>query len=149
MRPKLLIAILVLALSGANSGAASLCAAYCMSSASVGVAALHHHRMQPQRSPTSMSHHTHARHHGAPCAECPPELGDSLNQRSDCSSLGQVQALKEGSFSFEPSSGAAHIDIPNTPIEALASARGNERSIPFDSSHAIRNPHAASVPLRI
>jgi hypothetical protein len=96
-----------------------------------------------------MSHHTHARHHGAPCAECLAELGDSLNQKADCASLGQVQALKEGFFCFEPSSGAAHIDVRNTPIEALALASGDERSIPFDAFHAIRNSRAASVPLRI
>jgi hypothetical protein len=147
MRPKLLIAILVLALSGANSGAASICAAYCMSSAPAGSVAVHHHQMETQPSPTSMSNHIHTRHYGAACAECPPTSENILNQKSDCTNLGQVQALKE--VSFEPSSGAAHIDVPSTPIDALALARGGERSIPVDASHAIRNPHAASVRLRI
>ena len=41
MRLKLVIAILVLALSGANSGAAAICAAYCMSSAAAGSAVVH------------------------------------------------------------------------------------------------------------
>jgi hypothetical protein len=116
-----------------------------MSSRRVEGAAFHH-EMESQPSATHASQPTH---HGAPCAECPPKSGNSLNQKSDCASLVQVQALKEGSFSFEPSSGAAHIDVPNAPIDALALARGDERSIPFDASHAIRNPHAASVPLRI
>jgi hypothetical protein len=149
MRPKLVIAILVLALSGANSGAASLCAAYCMSSASVGGAALHHYQMESQRSSTSMSHRTHARHHGAPCAECPPELGDSLNQKADCARLVQIQALKEASFSFDAPRGIAYFDVSDTPADAAALADDGPRSLLFDTSRRIGSSSAASVPLRI
>ena len=149
MRPKLVIAILVLALSGANSSAASLCAAYCMSSASVGVAALHHHQMESQRSPTSMNHHTHARHHGAPCAECPPELGDSLNQKAGCASLAQIQALKQASFSLDAPSGVAHFDVSDTPADAPALVDDGPRSLLFDTPRTIGSSSSASVPLRI
>jgi hypothetical protein len=149
MRPKLVIAILVLALSGANSGAASICAVYCMSSAPAQSAAVHHHQMESQPSPTGMSHHIHTHHHSTACAVCPPNSRNSLNQKSDCDSLVQVQARKEGSFSFEASSRSAHIDVPNTPADALTLAGGGERSIPFDASHTIRNSNPASVPLRI
>jgi hypothetical protein len=149
MRPKLLTAVLVLALSGTNSGLASMCAVYCMSSASVGGAAVHHHQMESQPSPTIISHHMHAHHKDADCVECPPKSGNSLNQKSDCARLVQVQALKEGFFSFEESSRAAHIDVPNTPTDALALAGGGERSIPFSAPHTIRNSNPASVPLRI
>ena len=38
MRLKLLIAVLALTLSGANAGVASICAAFCMSTESVGSA---------------------------------------------------------------------------------------------------------------
>jgi hypothetical protein len=149
MRPKLVIAILVLALSGANSAAASLCAAYCMSSSSVGSAAVHHHQMESPPNPASISHHIHAHHHGADCAECPPKSGNSVNQKADCASLLQVQALKEGSFSLDAPRGVAQFDVADTPADALALAGGTERSIPFDDSHAIRNSTPASVPLRI
>ena len=149
MRPKLVIAILVLALSEANSGAASLCAAYCMSSASGGGAALHHHQMESQRSSTSMSHHTHARHHGAPCAECPPELGDTLNQKADCARSVQIQALKEASFSFDAPSGVAYFAVSDTPSYASALANDGPRSLLFDTSRRIESSSSASVPLRI
>src|SRR6267143_6813251 len=79
MRLKLVIAILVLALAGANSGVASICAAYCMSAASVGSVAVHHHQMESQPAPTSISHHIHAHHKGAECAECPPTSVVSSN----------------------------------------------------------------------
>lgn len=149
MRPKLVIAILVLALSGANSGAASICAAYCMSSASVGRATVYHHQMESQPGPASIICHIHARHHGADCAECPPRSGNSLNQKSDCASLVQVQTLKEGSFSLDAPSGVARFDVADTPADAVALAGGDERSVLFDAFHAIRNSNSASVPLRI
>ena len=149
MRLKLLIVVLVLALPGANSGLASMCAVFCMSSSSAGSAGLHHHQMESQPSPTSISHHIHAHHQGAECAECPPKSGSSLNQKADCASLVQVQARQEGSFNFEASSRSVHMDVPGTPHDAIALAGGGERSLPFDSSHTIRNSDPASVPLRI
>jgi hypothetical protein len=149
MRPKLVIAILVLALSGANSGAASLCAAYCMSFASVGGAALHHHQMESQRSSTSMSHDTHARHHGAPCAECPPELGDTLKQKADCARLVQIQEFKQASFSFDAPSRVGYFDVSDTPAGALALANDGPRSLLFDASRRIGSSSSASVSLRI
>ena len=149
MRPKLAIAILVLALSGANSGAASICAAYCMSSAAGGSAAVHHHQMDSQPSPTSISHHIHAHHTGAECAECGPKSGNSLSPKADCASLDQIQALKEGSFSLDAPSGAAQFEVADTPDYTLGLTHDGERSLVFDASRTIRSSNPASVPLRI
>ena len=149
MRPKLVIAILVIALSGADCGAASICAAYCMSSAAAGSAAVHYHRMESQPAPTTVSHHIHAHHKGAECAECPPKSGNSLSQKADCASLVQVQALKEGSLSLEVPSGVPLFDIVHTPGYALALAIDGERSLVFDAPPILRSSSSASVPLRI
>jgi len=149
MRLKLLIAVLVLTLSGANAGVASICAAYCMSSGSVGSAAVHHRQMYSQPSPTRISHYNHARHHGADCAECPPISGNSLSPKTDCSSLVQIQALKEGSFSFDAPGGVAHVAVADTPAEALGLAGSGERSLLFDASQTIRSFNTPPVPLRI
>jgi hypothetical protein len=149
MRPKLVIAILVLALSGANSGAASICAVYCMSSAAAGSAAFHHHQMESQPAPTSISHRIDADHKGAECAECPPKSENSLNQKADCASLVQIEALKEGSFALDAPSGVAQSDVADTPAHTLGLACQGERSLVFDVSRAIRSSSSASVPLRI
>jgi hypothetical protein len=149
MRPKVLIAVLVLALWGANSGLASMCATYCLSSSSVGSAAVHHHKMESQPGPASVSHHMHAHHTGAECSECPPKSGNNLNQKADCSSLVQVQALKEGSFSLDAPSGVAQLDAADTPAYTLGSACDGEPSLVFDASRRIRSSSSASVPLRI
>ena len=149
MRPKLVIAALVLALSGANSAAAWICAAYCMSSAVAGSAAVHHHQMESQPSPASISHHVHAHHQGAECAECPPKSGNSLSQKADCASLVQIHALKEGSFSLDSPSGVAHFSVVDTPAYTFGLASDGERSLVFDSSRTIRSSSSPSVPLRI
>jgi len=149
MRPKLLIAVLALTLSGANAGVASMCAAYCMSTGSVGSAAVHHHQMDSHPSPTSISHHNHTGHLGADCAECPPTSGNSLIPKADCSSLVQIQALKEGSLSFDAPSGVARVAVADTPADAIGLAAGGERSSLFDASQTIRSFNTSPVPLRI
>ena len=149
MRLKLLIAVLVLTLSGANAGVASMCAAYCMSSESVGSAAVHHHQMDSHPSPTSISQHNHAGHHGANCAECPPTSGNRLSSKADCASLVQIQALKEGSFSFDAPSGVAHVAVADAPADALGLTGSGERSLLFDASQTIRRLNTPPVPLRI
>jgi hypothetical protein len=149
MRPKLVIAILVLALSGANSGTAAICAAYCMSSTSAGSGGGHHHQMESQPSPTSISHHTHTHHHGAPCAECPPTSQYGVNQQGDCTRFVQTQALKESSLSLDAPSRVAQMDVADTPAEALSLAGDRERSLIFDTPPTIRSSNPASVPLRL
>jgi hypothetical protein len=143
MGPKLLIAVLVLRLSGANFELASMCAAYCMSSASV------HHHMESQAGPITISHHIHARHKGAECAECPPISANSLNQKADCTSLVQMEALRETSFSFDAPSGAAHVDAPDIVGDTLALAGDGEPSLLFGTSRKIRSSCTAAVLLRI
>ena len=149
MRPKLVIAILVLALSGANSAAASVCAAYCMSSAVAGSAAVHHHQMESQPGPASIIHHIHAHHRGADCTECLPKSGNSLNRQADCTSLVQIEALKEGSFCLDAPSGVDQFDVADTPAYTLGLASDGERSLVFDASRTIRSSSSAFVPLHI
>jgi hypothetical protein len=120
-----------------------------MSSAAVGSAAVHHHQMESQPAPTSISHHIHAHHKDAECAECPPKSGNSLNQKADCTSLVQIEALKEGSFSLDAPSGVAQFDAADAPAYILGSACDGERSLVFDASRRIRSSSSASVPLRI
>jgi hypothetical protein len=139
---KLLIAVLVLTLSGANSDLASMCAAYCMSSAP-------HHLMESQPGPTSVTHHFRSHHHAANCAECPPESANSLNEQSDCASLVQIEALKESSFSLDAPSKVAQFYVAGTSAEGLSLAIDRDRSSVFDASRAIRSSNPASVPLRI
>jgi hypothetical protein len=143
MGPKLLIAILVLALSGANSDLASMCAAYCMSSASA------HHHMESQQGSTSVIHHSHSYRHTADCAECPPDSANSLNQKADCASLDEIQALKQGSFSFDSPRGVAHVHVVGMPTRALALASDGERFSPGNALNKIRSFNPVSAPLRI
>ena len=149
MRPKLLIAVLVLALSGTNSNVASMCAVYCMSSASAGGAAVHHHQMESQPRSASISHHMHAHHKGAECPECPPTSGNNLNQKADCASFVQFQALKEASFSFDAPRGGAHVHVVGMPALALALASDGERFLPVSAPNKIRSFNPVSAPLRI
>jgi hypothetical protein len=131
----------VLALSGTNSDLASMCAAYCMSSASVP----HHTVSRP--GPITTSHHIH--HKGAECAECPPGPANRLNQKADCTSLVQIEALKEGSFSFAAPSGVAHVNAHDTAAAAVALTDDSHPSLLLDTSRRIRSSDTASVPLRI
>jgi len=139
---KLLIAVLVLTLSGANSDLASMCAAYCMSSAP-------HHHMESQPGPASVSHHFHSHHHTANCNECPPESANSLSGKADCANLVQIEALKEGSFSLDAPSKVAQFDVAGTSAEGLSLTIDGERSLVLCASHAIRSSNPASVSLRI
>ena len=142
--------MLVLLLSGADSGATAICAAYCMSSASAEDARSHHHKMESnsQLSPASISQHTHSRHHGGPCAECPPASQYGLSQKADCADLVQIQALKENSFSLNAPNKVAQIDVADAP-DSLPLVGDRERSLVFDTSPAVRSFNPASVPLRI
>jgi hypothetical protein len=147
MRSKLVIAILVLALSGANSGAATMCAGYCMSSASVGRA--HHHQMESQQSSPNIGRHIHGLHHIANCAKCPPTSGSSLHQKADCASWVQIQALKEGTFSLAAPSEVLQFDAADTPGYAVGLAADSEHSPALATSRTIPSSISASVPLRI
>jgi len=143
MGSKLLIAILVLTLSGTNSDFASMCAAYCMSSASV------HHHMESRPGPVTISHHIH--HKDAECAKCPPRSANSLNQKADCTSLVQIEALKETSFSFVAPTEVAPVNGPDTAgdADALALADDGHPSLLLDTSRRIGSSDTAAVPLRI
>jgi len=143
---RLLVAVLVVTLSGANSGLASMCAAYCMSSAIAGTAAAHSHQTESQQNPANVSRHVHQ---GPECAECPPNSGNRLNQKADCASLIQIQTLKQGSFNLEVPRGVAQFDAADAPIQAVGLRENGERSLAFDTSRSIRSFPPPSLPLRI
>jgi hypothetical protein len=143
MGTKLLIAVLALTLSGANSDLGSMCAASCMSSAPV------HHHVESQPGPIIINHHVHAHHKGTECGECPPKSGNGLNQKADCTSLVQIEALREGSFSLEAPSKVAQFNVAGTSAGSPSLAGDRERSLVFCASHAIRSSNPGSVPLRI
>jgi hypothetical protein len=149
MRPKVLIAVLVLMLAGTNCDAASICANRCMSSASAGTAVVHHHQMESQPVATNIHNHLHARTHAAYCTECPPELGNKLNQSADCAGLEQIQAIEKASFSFNASRGVAHVDVPHTPAGVLALVEDGGSSLLPHICRTIRSSATASVSLRI
>jgi len=143
MRPKLLIAVLVLTLSETNCDLASMCAAYCMSPASV------HHHVGSRPSTVAISHQMHADHHGAECAECPPKSANSLNEKPDCASFAEIQALKEASLSLDAASVVARVQVVEMLARALASASDGERFSPLNAPNKIRSFDPVSAPLRI
>jgi hypothetical protein len=149
MGPKLLVAALVATLAGANSGLASLCAAYCMSSASAAGTAVHSHQTKSQADHASTNQNIHAHHNGAECAECPPISGNSLEQKADCASLDQMQTLKESSFNLDAPRAVAHFDAADTPVHADGILWDGERSLVFDAPRTIRSFPSPSLPLRI
>jgi hypothetical protein len=142
-RSKLLVSLLVLLLSAANSSAASMCAAYCLSSAFFGSNAVHHHQTEPQANAATVRHHTHS--HVVRCTECPT---NNLSQKPACTSLAEIQALKEGSFSLDVPTGGAQVGAL-TPADRLLFASDDERSSLFNASPPVRSSSLASLPIRI
>ena len=149
MRPRLLIASLVLALSGSNSGATAMCAAFCMSSALEGSALAHHHNMGSQQRPTTAAHHFQPQYRQANCSECPPGSGSNLKDKTDCSRLLQIQALKEGSVSLNTPGGVAQVHALDTPTQALAAAGNDDRFLPLKARYKLTSFSPVSAPLRI
>ena len=151
MRTRLLASMLVLLLSGADSGATAICAADCMSSASAENARFHHHKMESnsQLGPASIGQHTHSSHHGGPCAECPPASQYGVNEKACCGSLVQIQAVKESSFSVDVPNRFAHIDFVDAHKASLSFVDDREQCLVFDASQILRRSNPASVPLRI
>ena len=142
MGTKLLIPVLVLLLSGADSGAALSCAASCMLSAPVAAAVVHSER------PTAAYASQHAHHHGAPCRECPPQAGNSLNQKSDCNSLSEIQARKESGFFLDGRTGVACAPFDRPSADSLASGSDCQQSFLFKDSATSRSSPPL-LPLRI
>jgi hypothetical protein len=146
MDTRLLVWVLVLVLSGADPGAVLICAATCISSAPVADTAVHHHEMESRPTATHKSQHAH--HHGAPCVECPGKAGNSLNQKSDCDSRSEIQALKESAFSLDAPIGAAHVRFKRTPADGLALGSDWRQSF-FGDSLTGKSSGPPLLPLRI
>ena len=147
MDTKLLVWVLVLLLSAADPGAVLICAASCISSATVAGRVVHHHEMESLANATHKSQYAH--HHGAPCAECPGKAGNSLKQKSDCDRRSEIQALKESAFSLDAPIGAAHVLFKLTPAASLASGSDCQRSFLFADSLTGRSSGPPLLPLRI
>jgi hypothetical protein len=142
MSTKLLISVLVLLLSGADSGAVLSCTVSCMSSALVAAAVVHYEM------PTAAHASQHAHHHGARCGECPPKAGNSLNQKSDCNSLSEIQALKESAFFLGARTGVARALFDRPSSESLALGSDCQQPFPFGDSATSRSSPPL-LPLRI
>lgn len=142
MGNRLLISVLVLLLSGADSGAVLSCAASCMSSAPLAAAVAHYEM------PTASHSSQHVHHHGAPCSQCPPKAGNSLNQDSDCNSLSEIRALKESGFFLDGRSlvVCARFDRPSA--DSLLSGSDCQQSFLFGDAPTSRSSPPL-LPLRI
>ena len=148
MGTKLLISVLVLLLSGADSGVVLMCAASCMLSVPVTGTGVHHHEMEAQLTATYASQHAH--HHGAPCGECPPSKpGNSVNQKSGCNSLSEIQALKESDFSLDAPTGVARALFDRPCANSLALDSNCQQSFFFGDSATSRSSGPPLLPLRI
>jgi hypothetical protein len=148
MDTKLLVWVLVLLLSGADPGAVLICAASCISSATAAGTVVHHHEMESQPTATHTSRHAH-HHHGAPCVECPAKAGNSLNQKSDCDSRSEIEALRESAFSLDAPIGAAHVLFKRSPADSLALGADGQQSFLFADSLTGRSSGPPLLPLRI
>ena len=148
MGTKLLISVLVLLLSGADSGVVLMCAASCMLSVPVAGTVVHHHEMEAQLTATYASQHAH--HHGARCGECPPSKpGDSVNQKSNCNSLSEIQALKESDFSLDAPTAVARALFDKPSANSLALDSNCQQSFFFGDSATSRSSGPPLLPLRI
>ena len=146
MRTRLLASALVLLLSGADSSAALICAASCMSTSPVARVSIHHHEMETPPSAPQVSRHAH--HHGPPCAECPPKAEASLSQSSDCAGSSDIQARSETSLSLDGPGGAVGI-FAALPDEKLTSDCGGDYFLFCASTSTIRSSSPPLLPLRI
>jgi hypothetical protein len=144
MRPRLLISLLVLALSSGNADNAFVCAAYCMFSASVESAASHHHEMKSDATIGG----SHAHYRGAPCAECPAQAASSPDQTPDCTSLVEIQAINERSFALNATN-SVHATADDAPAVGAVPAFESKRSLFGAASPPIRNSSSAVLLLRI
>jgi hypothetical protein len=146
MGTKLLISVLVLLLSGADFGVVRMCAASCMLSVPVAGTVVHHHEMEAQLTATYASQHAH--HHGAPCGECPPSKpGNSLNRKSNCDSLSEIQALQD--FSLDAPSRVARALLDRPSANGLALDSNCQQSFLFGDSATSRSSGPPLLPLRI
>jgi hypothetical protein len=103
--------------------------------------------MESQPPVANISHHS--RNNDANCTECPADSANSLNQKADCASLVQVQALKEASFSIDAPRGVPHIEVVGARARPLALESDGERFSPAHEPYKIRSFNRVSAPLRV
>jgi len=142
MRLKLLASLLVMAVSGANTVAAAMCASCCDSKSAQNGPAHNHHEMGSP--PSNEKSHIHL--HGMHCRECPPDSG--LSKSSDCSSSLESHAIKEDSASQVRSSRAAPWYIA-TELVGIQEPTGNPEWRQLDTSQSARDSYSPPAPLRI
>lgn len=146
MQTRLIASVLVLLLSVANSGAALVCTASCMSSWPAARAAMHHHEMETNSSIPHVGQHSH--YHGPPCAQCPKKAENSVNQSSDCTRPSEIQARSEGFFSIEGLSRVTFA-LSARPTDALGSNHSSNQSFLCGSSPTGKSFGTPLLPLRI
>jgi hypothetical protein len=146
MRTKLLISVLVLLLSGAESVATLICSASCMLSAQTARSMVHHHEMESQ--PSAKHSGQRAHHHGATCAECPAKVGNGLNLTSDCNSSSESQALRARPFSLNSPTAVARIQANGT-AGSLALGSDGQSTLLVGDSPITGSSRPPSLPLRI
>jgi hypothetical protein len=153
MRFRAAFAILALASLATNFCPASLCAFHCLASTGNGPAH-HQHQMTrmareviSQRGLESVSYTTTNRHQDSNCTECVTKSEDTFRPAAECSSLVQMDALKESSFSLDPPAAVAHFALAQLGAHGSASLRAGE---PISAvSQMVRSFIIAPISLRI
>jgi len=137
MRLKLLISLLILALSADNAVAIAMCPSYCASSKTKTEAADHYHHGTPNHK------NSHVHGNGMRCPECPSTSEMSLT--SGCGNSVRDQAIKEGSASQDESRESALSYISTISTNAPQPSDNSERQLRLDTSGNFRSspPSAA------
>src|SRR6266568_8449322 len=121
-----LAAILVTALLGANTAAASVCEAYCAGTGTKNAG--HHHQTEPRS--FAHSHQAHAHHPSANCPEC-LKSARRLFRRQDCRSFAQVQTLLETARASSSDRKDSQLEVSCTPTSSLPKRVENARFTPL------------------
>ena len=159
LRIRLLTGLLLVALVGANSGAATMCAACC---GQVGLAGRSTKQFilqipLPPHTPSyraSGSENIHSHHHcgnppGIHCVIGPSGFGIRFDQRLDCARPAPFQVLREGPFRFDAPRGNVPIEVRGGAVGAHGVEKSAKDFVPFGGSPPIGIFDPASTPLRI
>ena len=142
---RLAATLLVMALLGANTGAASVCEAYCAGTGKNNAG--HHHQTETRPSPPG--HQTHAHHPNANCSECLKSAGRSSLQGQECGNFALAQTLQETARASSTDRKVSQLDINRTPANSLLGPIENARSSPLHSPPRISSFERILVSLRI
>jgi hypothetical protein len=142
---RLAATLLVMALLGANTAAASVCEAYCAEPGKNNTG--HHHQTETRAS--AHSHQTHAHHAEVDCRECLKSAGRLSLQRPECGNVAQVLALQEIARASSTDRKVLQLDVNRTPANSLPTPIENARFSPFHSPPQINSFERVLVSIRI